>query len=63
MKKIVVLLLILTLAAGMIFAGGSKEKPAETAKAIDLQTAGWDKIVEAAKAEGEVTFYTWYFPD
>ena len=31
--------------------------------AIDLQTAKWDAIVAAAKAEGSVTFYAWYFPD
>jgi len=31
--------------------------------AIDYKTAGWDKIVAAAKAEGQVTFYAWYFPD
>lgn len=62
MKRIVMLLLVLSLAAGVVFAGGSSEKPAE-APAVDLQTADWESIVEAAKAEGEVTFYAWYFPD
>ena len=63
MKKTVLLLLVLFMAAGMIFAGGAKEKPAPAAAAIDLQTASWDKIVETAKQEGQVTFYAWYFPD
>jgi ABC-type uncharacterized transport system YnjBCD substrate-binding protein len=38
----------------MIFAVG---------QTLDLQTASWDEIVAAAKEEGQVTFYAWYFPD
>ncbi|MBU4602425.1 hypothetical protein KKA86_04935, partial [bacterium] len=41
--------------SGMIFASA--------AQAVDLQTASWDEIVAAAKAEGQVTFYAWYFAD
>lgn len=33
------------------------------AQEIDLQKASWDEIVAAAKEEGQVTFYAWYFPD
>jgi putative spermidine/putrescine transport system substrate-binding protein len=33
------------------------------ASAIDLQKASWNEVVAAAKAEGSVTFYAWYFPD
>jgi putative spermidine/putrescine transport system substrate-binding protein len=50
MKKFVVLALALCVMAGSL-------------SAIDLQTAKWDAIVAAAKAEGSVTFYAWYFPD
>jgi putative spermidine/putrescine transport system substrate-binding protein len=61
MKKLVLLTLICLAAGGMVFAGGSKETAAPPA--IDLMTAGWDKVVTAAKAEGSVTFYAWYFAD
>lgn len=50
MKKLLVLALALCVATGF-------------AAAIDLQTASWSSIVTAAKAEGSVTFYAWYFPD
>jgi len=62
MKRVVVLLLGLLLVTGTLFAGGAKEAP-KAAPKIDLQTATWDQIVAAAKSEGEVTFYAWYFPD
>lgn len=54
MKKLLVLALALTVVAGIAFAAGPS---------IDLKTASWDQIVAAAKAEGSVTFYAWYFPD
>jgi len=54
MKKLLVLMLALTVVAGIAFAAGPS---------IDLKTASWDQIVAAAKAEGSVTFYAWYFPD
>jgi len=41
--------------SGMIFTAAAQE--------IDLQTASWDEIVAAAKDEGQVTFYAWYFAD
>ena len=50
MRKLVILVMALCVATGSLFA-------------IDLQTAKWDAIVAAAKAEGSVTFYSWYFPD
>jgi putative spermidine/putrescine transport system substrate-binding protein len=50
MKKLVILALALCMVTGF-------------ATAIDLQTASWSSIVAAAKAEGSVTFYSWYFPD
>jgi len=49
----VVLCLTVFLSAA-VFAAGQE---------IDLQTASWDEIVAAAKAEGQVTFYAWYFAD
>jgi len=61
MKKILVLALVLFVAAGAVFAGGGKEAPA--APKIDYKTASWDDIVKAAKAEGQVTFYAWYFAE
>jgi len=61
MKKILVVLLVLIVSSAMVFAAGAKEDAPKTE--IDLQTASWDQIVEAAKAEGQVTFYAWYFPD
>lgn len=51
------LLLIFTLTiffSGIIFAA---------AQEIDLQSANWEEIVAAAKDEGQVTFYAWYFAD
>lgn len=59
MKKFLAILLI-GLAAGMVFAAGAREAEVP---AIDLQTASWDEIVDAAKSEGQVIFYAWYFPD
>lgn len=61
MKKSLLLILICLAAAGTAFAGGTKE--AAPAGPIDYATAGWDRIVAAAKAEGSVTFYAWYFAD
>ncbi|MFQ3620127.1 MAG: extracellular solute-binding protein [Spirochaetales bacterium] len=62
MKKALSMVLVLLLAATLGFAGGAKETPKAVPK-IDLQTATWDQIVAAAKAEGQVTFYAWYFAD
>jgi putative spermidine/putrescine transport system substrate-binding protein len=50
MKKLLILALALCALTGIV-------------AAIDLQTASWSSIVAAAKAEGSVTFYAWYFPD
>jgi len=50
MRKLFILAVTLCVMAGSLFA-------------IDLQTAKWDAVVTAAKAEGSVTFYAWYFPD
>ncbi len=61
MKKLLLLLLVALTATGAVLASGEKE--ATAAPKIDLQTASWDDIVAAAKAEGQVTFYGWYFPD
>ena len=61
MKKIVVFALVLLLSLSMGFAAGAKDQAPKVE--VDLMNASWDEIVEAAKAEGEVTFYTWYFPD
>ncbi len=60
-KKILVLFIVLIMASTMLFAAGAKEAAPKTE--IDLLSASWDEIVEAAKAEGQVTFYAWYFPD
>ncbi len=60
MKKLCAVVLVLMLAAGMVFAAGAREEAAPT---IDLQTATWEEIVETAQAQGQVTFYSWYFPD
>jgi putative spermidine/putrescine transport system substrate-binding protein len=54
-------ILVVLLAAGILLASGTKEAPA--APKLDLNTASWDQIVAAAKAEGQVTFYGWYFAD
>jgi putative spermidine/putrescine transport system substrate-binding protein len=61
MKKIVVFALVLLLSLSMGFAAGARDQGPSVE--IDLQNASWDEIVEAAKADGEVTFYGWYFPD
>ncbi|MCE5255404.1 MAG: extracellular solute-binding protein [Spirochaetaceae bacterium] len=53
MKKLLPLVLGLLLATSLFAAGPT----------IDYKTASWDSIVAAAKAEGQVTFYAWYFPD
>lgn len=54
MKRILAVILVMFAMTGIAFAAGP---------AIDLQTASWEQIVAAAKAEGTVTFYAWYFPD
>jgi putative spermidine/putrescine transport system substrate-binding protein len=61
MKKIVVFALVLLLSLSMGFAAGARDQGPSVE--IDLQNASWEEIVEAAKADGEVTFYGWYFPD
>ena len=48
-------LVLAILVSGIICTAGAQE--------IDLQTASWDEIVAAAKEDGQVTFYAWYFPD
>jgi putative spermidine/putrescine transport system substrate-binding protein len=57
----VVFALVLLLSLSMGFAAGARDQGPSVE--IDLQNASWDEIVEAAKADGEVTFYGWYFPD
>lgn len=58
MKKLIALLLTAAMALGL----AACAKPAETAEpaetAIDLSTADWDAIAEAAKGT-TVTFYGW----
>jgi putative spermidine/putrescine transport system substrate-binding protein len=55
MKKLALLVLALLAIAGNLFAAGPG--------GIDYQKAKWNDIVAAAKAEGSVTFYSWYYPD
>ncbi len=62
MKKLLLIVLACAFALAPAFAEGARDAPAPAA-AIDLKTASWDQIVAAAKAEGQVTFYSWYFPD
>lgn len=50
MKRVLIAALALALATAGLFAA-------------DLKTSGWNTIVSTAKAEGQVTFYAWYFPD
>ena len=57
MKKVLLVVFCLSALAGNLSATGS------AGSGIDLQKASWDGIVAAAKAEGQVTFYAWYFPD
>lgn len=52
MRKFMAVRLVVMLATGMLFAAGAQE---EKIAAIDLQTASWDEIVDAAKGEGEVS--------
>lgn len=52
---LIVSLCFIVLLSGIIITTAAQE--------IDLQTASWDEIVDAAKEEGQVTFYSWYFPD
>jgi putative spermidine/putrescine transport system substrate-binding protein len=60
MKKLLLIGLVCLVSFALFFAACAK--PATSAD-IDLQNAGWDKITAAAKADGQVTFYSWYFPD
>jgi len=60
MRRVVLLVLVCLMAAGVAF-GSGKVEPA--APGIDLAKASWDQIVEQAKKEGMVTFYAWYFAD
>ncbi len=62
MKKILAVFVVGLLTVGMLFAAGSRE-PQVQAPSLDLQSASWNEIVDAAKAEGQVIFYAWYFPD
>ena len=61
-KKIIiciVLIVIITLGA---FAGGESDNNAQDRSYRDeLGTMEWDKIVELAKQEGEVSWFVWYF--
>jgi len=54
MKKHLLMVLAFSIIASCVFAAGPS---------IDLKTASWDSIVAAAKAEGSITFYAWYFAD
>lgn len=60
MRTTVLLVFVCLVAAGLAFGAGSQEA---AAAALDLKTASWDQIVTAAKQEGQVTFYAWYFAD
>jgi len=60
MRRAVLIVLICLTAAGLAFGSGKDES---TAPSLDYQKASWDKIVAAAKKEGSVTFYAWYFAD
>ena len=51
MKRIFALMLVMTMVLGLIACGAKEDK-------IDLNTASWDQIVEAAKGT-TVTFYGW----
>jgi len=59
MKKRTLLVVIALLVCTMAFAGGAKEK-APAAEGKDYLSMSWDKIIEEAKAEGELVFYTWW---
>lgn len=52
MKKLVCAVLVALAIAGMAFAAP-----------LDYQKAKWNDIVAAAKQEGSITFYGWYYPD
>jgi putative spermidine/putrescine transport system substrate-binding protein len=53
MKKLFLALAFLALISGLGFAGGGGEQ-----MVVNYSTMSWDSIVEAAKEEGSVTFYT-----
>jgi len=57
MKRFLIILAALLLVAGIAFAGGKKE---EAAAEKDYTSMSWDQIVEEAKKEGELVFYTWW---
>lgn len=56
MKKIALFVVLALLCCSMIFAGGKKEEVVEK----DYHSMSWDQIIEEAKAEGEVVFYSWW---
>jgi len=60
MRRVVLLVLVCLVAAGVAFGSGKEEA---AAPGIDLAKASWDQIVTQAKKEGMVTFYAWYFAD
>jgi len=60
MRRVVLLVLVCLMAAGVAFGSGKEEA---AAPGIDLAKASWDQIVTQAKKEGMVTFYAWYFAD
>jgi putative spermidine/putrescine transport system substrate-binding protein len=60
MRRVVLLVLVCLMAAGLAFGTGKADT---TAPSIDLMKASWDQIVAQAKKEGTVTFYCWYFAD
>jgi putative spermidine/putrescine transport system substrate-binding protein len=60
MRRAVLIVLICLTAAGLAFGTGQQGKAGPT---LDYQKAKWDQIVAAAKKEGQVTFYAWYFQE
>ena len=56
MKKILALLLALVMTLSLVACGANEEEM--TADVLDLSTASWEEIVEAARGT-TVTFYGW----
>lgn len=56
MKKLTMVILVLLLAFGTLFASGSSEKAAPAPKVDDVELS-YDALVEAAKKEGKVVVY------
>ena len=57
MKKLLVFLIIVFVLLTPVFAGGKKEASKEEKDYVKMS---FDQLVEEAKAEGEMVFYTWW---